>query len=78
VKRFRVFTGLILLALLGCGDPLLVFGDLPGFMRIIVGIPGRAGEQVGQPGTATELNTPVGVAQSTRGCNGRFAGDPDR
>ena len=50
------------LSLAGCGEPLLVFGDLPGFMRIVAGIPRVPGEQTDTVATAARLLTPVGVA----------------
>lgn len=55
--------GLLLasLSVASCGDPLIVLGDLPGFMRIVAGVPDRSGDQVDSLGTATQLNTPVGL-----------------
>jgi len=61
MRRSAILLLLVLFAA-GCGDPLLVFGDLPGFMRIVAGIPDRPGEQPDTLATAARLLSPVGTA----------------
>lgn len=53
---------LVSLALTACGDPLIVRGDLPGFMRIVAGLPGLPGQQVGMSATSSRLTSPSGLA----------------
>ena len=58
----RTFLALVsVVALSGCGEPLLVVGDLPGFMRIVAGVPRLPGEQIDTLATVARLTTPVGV-----------------
>jgi hypothetical protein len=55
------------LLLTGCGEPLVVLGDLPGFMRIVAGVPERPGDQVDTTATAARLIDPVGVVTLDNG-----------
>src|SRR5262245_5113223 len=61
MKRFAALLFSVLL-IAGCGEPILVFGDLPGYMRIVAGIPDRPGEQLDTLAIAARLFSPVGTA----------------
>lgn len=67
--RARVAVPLTaLLALAACtGDPIIVLGDPPGTMRIVVGAPDSAGSAVGPRATESLLNRPRGVAVDEAG-----------
>ena len=55
-------------ALLGaCDDPLVIIGDLPGFMRIIAGVPDSSGVFQDSIATRARLSTPLGLAVDTGG-----------
>jgi DNA-binding beta-propeller fold protein YncE len=55
-------------ALLGaCDDPLVIIGDLPGFMRIIAGVPDSSGIFPDTIATRARLSTPLGLAVDTGG-----------
>lgn len=56
--------GMLSLALLAtsCGDPIVVLGDAPGFMRVIAGIPDSLGVRIDSLGTRTRLTDPSAVA----------------
>jgi DNA-binding beta-propeller fold protein YncE len=55
-------------ALLGaCDDPLVIIGDLPGFMRIIAGVPDSSGVFPDSIATRARLSTPLGLAVDTAG-----------
>jgi sugar lactone lactonase YvrE len=60
MRRFAL-AALIVAALTGCGDPLIVVGDLPGSMRIIVGQPMQAGETLDSLATRSKLTSPTSV-----------------
>lgn len=45
-----------------CGDPFVVLGDAPNTFRIVAGIPGTVGSELGPTGTETPLDTPIGLA----------------
>lgn len=51
----------------GCGDPLIVTGDAPGFMRVVAGVPERPGTNVDSTGTGTKLYNPAGLAVAEDG-----------
>jgi hypothetical protein len=53
--------------LTACGDPLVVVGDLPGFMRIVVGVPDSAGVTVDPQAGRTRLFSPAAVALGDSG-----------
>jgi DNA-binding beta-propeller fold protein YncE len=50
------------LALAACGDPLIVLGDAPGRMRIVLGVGDSIGTQVDSVATRTRLTEPTAVA----------------
>jgi glucose/arabinose dehydrogenase len=60
--RVVVLTLLAAAGLSACGDPLIVLGDLPGFMRIVAGIPGSGGDQADSMAIASRLRQPVSLA----------------
>jgi hypothetical protein len=46
VRAFAL-TGALVLALTSCGDPIVIIGDSPGTLRIVVGIPEDPGDSLG-------------------------------
>jgi len=64
----RVYV-LLLIALFsaGCGEPLVVSGDLPGFMRIVAGIASQSGLGADSLGTTMRLTLPTGVIANDSG-----------
>src|SRR5687768_7565142 len=55
-------------ALLGaCDDPLVIVGDLPGFMRVTVGVPDSSGVRQDSIATRARLTRPMGVAVDSAG-----------
>lgn len=46
----------------GCGDPVMVLGDSPGYMRVVVGIGDSIGTRVDSVATRTKLTEPGAVA----------------
>ena len=52
---------------LACGDAIIVVGDAPGTMRIVVGVPDTPGDSIGERATETELQGPLGVAADANG-----------
>lgn len=48
--------------LAGCGDPLVVVGDLPGTMRIVAGVPDTSGVSLDSVATESPLSAPTGLA----------------
>lgn len=60
-----------LLALLlvagGCGEPLIVLGDAPGLMRVVLGVPDSAGSRVDTLAARTRLTEPSAVAYDADG-----------
>ena len=53
---------LLLIATAGCGEPLVVLGDLPGFMRIVAGVAQSPGEVADSVAIRTRLTNPTGLA----------------
>jgi hypothetical protein len=51
----------------GCGDPLVVVGDLPGFMRVVAGVPDSAGTTVDASALRTRLYDPSAIALGDSG-----------
>ena len=51
----------------GCGEPLLVLGDLPGFMRVVAGQPNSAGETIDTLATKARLFSPSSVVPLDNG-----------
>ena len=64
----RAFAALPLLAGLaaGCGDPIVVLGDTPGYMRVVAGQMGVIGERVDSVALQTQLTDPSAVAFDER------------
>jgi trimeric autotransporter adhesin len=54
-------------ALGACGDPLIILGDLPGYMRIVAGVPDVLGTTNDTLATVTRLRNPRGIAVSSDG-----------
>ena len=50
------------IALSACGEPLVVMGDLPGFMRLVAGRPNEQGVRLDSIAVNARLTTPAGVA----------------
>lgn len=50
-----------------CGDPVIVLGDRPGWMRLLAGVPERSGFAVDSLARATLLWEPAGVAIAADG-----------
>src|SRR5687768_8568467 len=46
----------------GCGEPLVVLGDQPGFMRIVAGVANGVGTRVDSIATVARLTSPAGLA----------------
>ena len=47
----------IMVCLAGCGDPLSIVGDIPGLMRIVVGIPESPGRTAEERATLSRIKT---------------------
>jgi DNA-binding beta-propeller fold protein YncE len=62
--RRSAWTALLSAALLstGCGDPIVVLGDAPGFMRVVAGIPDSLGVRIDSLALRTRLTDPAAVA----------------
>jgi trimeric autotransporter adhesin len=52
-------------SLSGCGEPLVVLGDAPGLMRVVLGVGDSLGTRVDTIATRTRLTDPMSVAFST-------------
>ncbi len=64
-RRLLALCSVLLLT--ACEDPLVIVGDLPGFMRIVAGIPDSMGITIDSIATRTRLSTPLGVAADSAG-----------
>ena len=51
----------------GCGDPLSIVGDIPGLMRIVVGIPESPGRTAEERATDSRIRAPNGLALDDSG-----------
>jgi sugar lactone lactonase YvrE len=51
----------------GCGDPVVVLGDWPGYMRVVLGVAGSAGMTTDTAAVRTRLFVPYGVAAAADG-----------
>lgn len=62
--RSNALTLLLLLASLGagCGDPLIIVGDTPGFMRVVAGVGDQPGTTIAPQATETLLTQPLGMS----------------
>jgi DNA-binding beta-propeller fold protein YncE len=56
-----LLAALLVLAATGCGEPLVVLGDAPGIMRIIIGVGDTAGARVDSLAARTRLTEPTAV-----------------
>lgn len=54
-RRAVALIGALALAAAGCGDPLIVLGDAPGFMRIVAGVGDSIGTRVDSLATRTRF-----------------------
>lgn len=64
-RRFLILV--ISATIFACGDPLIIVGDLPGFMRIVAGMQGTPGITVGATAKETLLFRPTGVITGDSG-----------
>src|SRR5687768_3418424 len=55
------------MSLSACDDPIIIVGDLPGFMRITAGIGDSIGTRVDSLALRTRLTRPTGLATSSAG-----------
>lgn len=55
-------ASLALATLVACGEPIAVVGDIPGLMRIVVGVPNESGSTVEPIATETHIADPHGIA----------------
>ena len=59
----RVFWPVLAaLAAAGCGEPIAVVGDIPGAMRIVLGIPDSQGDDLAPLATESRIADPTGLA----------------
>ena len=65
--RAALVTCVLAGMLAACGDPLVVVGDLPGFMRIVAGVPDTAGTTTDSLAARTKLFSPSAVALGDSG-----------
>jgi DNA-binding beta-propeller fold protein YncE len=56
-----LLTALLVLAATGCGEPLVVLGDAPGMMRIVIGVGDTAGARIDSLAARTRLTDPTAV-----------------
>ena len=64
----RAFLAVVFaLSLSACEDPLIIVGDLPGFMRIAAGVGDSIGTRVDSLALRTRLTRPSGLATSNAG-----------
>src|SRR5690606_5003163 len=61
-RALASFPLLLALAGSGCGDPVVVLGDTPGYMRVVAGQPGLIGERIDTVAVRTLLTDPSAVA----------------
>ena len=62
-----VLVALCAFLLGACDDPLIIIGDLPGFMRVVVGVPNMQGVQTDSIATRARLTSPLGIAADSSG-----------
>src|SRR5215203_5811846 len=63
----KLLTLLFVAALAACDDPLVIIGDLPGFMRLTAGVPDSAGVRLDSIAVRTKLTGPTGMAADSSG-----------
>ena len=56
------FALMLVIALAGCGDPVVILGDAPGVMRVVAGKPADLEPAERVPATDFELSSPRGLA----------------
>jgi sugar lactone lactonase YvrE len=61
-RRAVALIGAVALAAAGCGDPLIVLGDAPGFMRIVAGVGDSIGTRVDSLATRTRFTNVAATA----------------
>ena len=62
-----LFAVLMVASLAACDDPLVIVGDLPGFMRVTAGVPDSAGIRLDSIAVRTKLTGPAGIAADSTG-----------
>ena len=62
-----LLAGLLALALGACQDPIVIIGDLPGFMRVVAGVPDSSGIRNDSSALQTKVVRPAGLAVSKAG-----------
>ncbi len=67
IVRTSAVVGALALALAACGDPVVILGDSPGTLRIVVGIPEQPGDSLGASAQESLVNTPSGLATADDG-----------
>lgn len=63
----RLLAVLFVAVFAACEDPLVIVGDLPGFMRVTAGVPDSAGVRLDSLATRTRLTGPAGIAADSNG-----------
>lgn len=63
----KLLVGFFALTLTACGDPLVIIGDLPGFMRVVAGVPDSIGMRLDSSALRSKLTHPAGLAISNAG-----------
>jgi glucose/arabinose dehydrogenase len=62
-----LLTFIFAMVLTACGDPLIIVGDLPGFMRIAAGVGDSVGTRLDSLALRTRLTRPSGIAAASTG-----------
>jgi sugar lactone lactonase YvrE len=65
--RATVYTLALAIALNACGEPLVVLGDWPGIMRVVLGVPDSFGENSDTLASTIKLRNPVDIAPAADG-----------
>jgi sugar lactone lactonase YvrE len=65
--RATVHALALALALSACGEPLVVLGDWPGILRVVVGIPDSFGENSDTLASSIKLGNPADIAPAADG-----------
>lgn len=65
VPNLALLGALVLLA--GCGDPIIVLGDQPNIMRVVLGVPADQRPDEATPATSEEITNPRGLAVDADG-----------
>ncbi|MEJ2484047.1 MAG: hypothetical protein P8049_13295, partial [Gemmatimonadota bacterium] len=66
-RRSRFATVAFSLAIAGCGDPVSVVGDIPGLMRIVLGVPDTPGRTAEPEAIRSRIRGPTGLALDDAG-----------